>query len=367
MPLKIWKALWATSNICSDDLPFESHIGGQQLAEVHKGVVIMKKIICILTVLVLCFSFASCGGNTDNQKIATSSAEDTTVTDNLIDTPEIIGSTVINEENIATDSKMIITGTPDLQSKSGFAPLPEISYKASDPDNSKGLSVRKLSHSHGPASGGKAHHTVLEVQKTFEKYNAFTVDTSGEKVLYLTFDCGYEHENLTSRVLDILKEKDVTATFFCTLDHIKKENDLIARMINEGHIVGNHSTTHPSFASISRTKMAKEIEETENYLRTNFGYVAKYFRFPAGEYNESALELISSLGYSSVFWSVAYDDWDTSKVRGKDYAIEKVMSRLHPGAVILLHSVSKDNAEALGEIIDKARAQGYRFESIDNY
>ena len=271
------------------------------------------------------------------------------------------------EENKPVKSQMIITGTPDSGSKSGFSPLPEISYKASDPDNSKGLSTKKVGHSHGPASGGKAHHTVLEVQKTFEKYRAFTVDTSGEKVLYLTFDCGYEYENLTNKVLDVLREKGVTATFFCTLDHIKKESDLISRMIKEGHIVGNHSTTHPSFASISREKMAKEIEETENYLRENFGYAAKYFRFPAGEYNESALELISSLGYRSVFWSVAYDDWDTSKVRGKDYATNKIMERLHPGAVILLHSVSKDNAEALGEIIDKAREQGYRFESIENY
>jgi peptidoglycan-N-acetylmuramic acid deacetylase len=200
-----------------------------------------------------------------------------------------------------------------------------------------------------------------------EKYQAFTLDTSGEKVLYLTFDCGYEYENLTFRVLDTLKEKGVTATFFCTLDHIKKEPELISRMIRQGYIVGNHSTTHPSFATITREKMAKEIEETENYLRENFGYSAKYFRFPAGEYNESALELVGSLGYRSVFWSVAYDDWDTTKVRGKDYTIDKVMSRLHPGAVILLHSVSKDNAEALGDIIDMARAQGYRFESLENY
>ncbi len=329
----------------------------------------MKKTICILIAIILSFSVVSCGGNEGNQRSVNPSysAEDTTITDNLIDTPEIMESTIIDKENLPSDSKIIITGTPDANSKSGFAPLPEISYKAGDPNNSAGLSTKKVSHSHGPASGGKAHHTVLEMQKTMEKYGAFTVDTSGEKVLYLTFDCGYEHENLTSRVLDVLKEKGVTATFFCTLDHIKKETDLICRMIKEGHIVGNHSTTHPSFATISREKMAKEIEETENYLRTNFGYAAKYFRFPAGEYNESALELISSLGYRSVFWSVAYDDWDTSKVRGKDYAIEKVMSRLHPGAVILLHSVSKDNADALGEIIDKARAEGYKFESIEYY
>ena len=329
----------------------------------------MKKITAVLLTLILCLGTVACGRQDSKITPPTVpySAEEAT-DDNLIDTPEIMESTVIDKQNEgSTDKKMIITGTPDPEMKSGFAPLPKITYTATDPNNTRGLSTTKISHSHGPASGGKAHYTVVEFQKNMEKYGAFTLDTSGEKVLYLTFDCGYEYENLTSKVLDVLKEKGVTATFFCTLDHIKKETDLIARMIKEGHIVGNHSTTHPSFATISREKMAKEIEETENYLRENFGYAAKYFRFPAGEYNESALELISSLGYSSVFWSVAYDDWDTTKVRGKDYAIEKVMSRLHPGAIILLHSVSKDNAEALGEIIDKAREEGYRFESIVNY
>ena len=325
----------------------------------------MKNFLAMIVSALLCFSFASCGGNDQKERAVYPhySAEDTSTTQSLIDTPEIMESTVIDPQNTA-DNNMIITGTPDPLQKSGFAPLEKITYNPSQNDS---LSTKKISHSHGPASGGKAHHTVLEMQKLMEKYSAFTVDTSGEKVLYLTFDCGYEYENLTSRVLDVLKEKGVTATFFCTLDHIKKEGELIARMIKEGHIVGNHSTTHPSFAEISREKMAKEIEETENYLRETFGYAAKYFRFPAGEYSESALELVSSLGYRSVFWSVAYDDWDTSKIRGKDYATEKVVSRLHPGAVILLHSVSKDNADALGDIIDKAREQGYRFESIMNY
>lgn len=332
----------------------------------------MKKAITLLLSVILCLSFVSCGGGKErNLKESTTeanSAENSSTTESLIDTPEIMESTVINAENQnGTGKKMIITGTPDSAAKSGFAPLEKVTYTVSDPDNTRGLSTKKLSHSHGPASGGKAHYTVVEFQKTFEKYGAFTLDTSGEKVLYLTFDCGYEYENLTSKVLDVLKEKGVNATFFCTLDHIKKETDLIARMIKEGHIVGNHSTTHPSFANINRTKMAKEIEETENYLRENFGYAAKYFRFPAGEYNESALELVESLGYRSVFWSVAYNDWDTSKVRGKDYTVKTVMERLHPGAVILLHSVSRDNAEALSEIIDKAREQGYRFESIMNY
>ncbi len=280
--------------------------------------------------------------------------------------PKINSSTVLNEENLSAENEMIITGENGADTLSGYAPLPKITYPVTKAP--EGISNKKLSHSHGPASGGKAHFTVEEFQDTFDKYGALTLDRKAtEKVLYLTFDCGYEHENLTARVLDVLKEKQVSAAFFCTLDHIEKEKELIARMIKEGHIVGNHSATHPSFSSISREQMIKEIEETENYLRENFGYAAKYFRFPAGEYTENALDAVKSMGYMSAFWSVAYDDWDTTKERGKDYAVEKVMSRLHPGAIILLHSVSKDNANALGEIIDKARAEGYTFKSLTEY
>ena len=243
-----------------------------------------------------------------------------------------------------------------------------MTYTVNDPNNSRGLSTKKVSHSHGPASGGQPHHTVVEFQNTFDKYGALTLDRkSTDKVIYLTFDCGWEYENLTSKVLDTLKEKDVPAAFFCTLDHIKKQPDIIKRMILEGHIVGNHSNTHPSFAEISRTQMAKEIEDTENYLRENFGYCAKYFRFPAGEYNESALDLVQSLGYISVFWSVAYNDWNVENIQGKDVALKTVIDRLHDGAVILLHAVSKDNAAALGDIIDTAREMGYEFKSLEYY
>lgn len=154
------------------------------------------------------------------------------------------------------------------------------------------------------------------------------------------------------------------AAFFCTLSNIKAEPELTARMIKEGHIVGNHSDSHPDFSKISRTQMAKEIENCDNYLRENFGYTSPYFRFPMGSYSDCALDLVSSLGYKSVFWSVAYADWDVSDVKGKQYAFETVTSRLHPGAIILLHSVSPDNAEALGDIIDWARKQGYEFRSL---
>lgn len=282
--------------------------------------------------------------------------------------PEPVTDDIVAPTDKNSDTVILGKKSENASTYTGLMPLDEISYNIPDPENSKGLSTEKVCHSHGPASGGKAHHTVLEFQKTFEKYGGFTVDTkTEEKVLYLTFDCGYEYNNLTNRILDVLKEKEVPAAFFCTLHHIKEQPELISRMINEGHIVGNHSTTHPSFAEISREEMGEEIQECENYLRQNFGYAAKYFRFPAGEYTESALDAVNSMGYASVFWSVAYADWDVNNSKGKDYAVSTVMDRLHPGAVILLHAVSQDNADALGEIIDKARAEGYEFRGLDEY
>lgn len=329
----------------------------------------MRKLFCAILSLCVLSSLSACGSQSTNDMTTESAKQSTAENQSApMNKQTEIEVTDKTEPQSAPSEEKIITGAPSDKTKTGFAPLERVSYTVPDPENSKGLSVKKVCHSHGPASGGKAHRTVVEFQKTFDSFHALTLDEkSKEKVLYLTFDCGWEYENLTSKVLDVLKEKDVPAAFFCTLDHIKKQPELIVRMIKEGHIVGNHSTTHPSFASIGRTKMKNEIEQTENYLRENFGYCAKFFRFPAGEYNESALDLVASLGYTSVFWSVAYNDWNVKQIKGKDYAVKTIGERLHPGAVILLHSVSKDNAAALGEIIDNARKEGYVFKSLTDY
>lgn len=247
--------------------------------------------------------------------------------------------------------------------------IPETSVSPEPMAEGKSLSTEKIAHSYGVAKNGVANEISINVQKFFESnnFNAFCLDTkSTEKVLYLTFDCGYEN-GYTSKILDVLKEKNVNAAFFCTLPQVKENPDLIKRMIDEGHIVGNHSVTHPSFAEISREQMTEEIVTMDSYLRENFNYSEPYFRFPMGEYSESALDLVGSLGYTSVFWSLAYADWDLNKQKGADYAHDTVMSRIHPGAVILLHSVSPDNANALADIIDSARAQGYEFKSLRDY
>lgn len=261
-----------------------------------------------------------------------------------------------------------ITGTPSASAKTytGFMPLPAVEFTVNDPGNSRGLATSAINHSFGVAKDSKPHQISVDSQKYFDSnsFNAVTYDTkSSEKVLYLTFDCGYEN-GYTYTVLDILKEKNVSAAFFCTLDHIKAEPKLITRMIKEGHIVGNHSTNHPNFSKISRTKMAEEIQTVENHLRSEYGYYSPYFRFPEGAYSNSALDLVQSLGYKSVFWSLAYADWDTSAQKGGDYAFKTVTARLHPGAIILLHSVSADNAAALGDIIDYALSQGYVFKPL---
>lgn len=292
----------------------------------------MKKILSAVTVMLLLFNFSACGNKT----------------------------TESNDAAATTNKKTYATYT-------GLPPLKERAVKVIDPENSKGLSNTGIEHAYGIAKNGEPHQISVESQNFFEtkNYKAVTYDAkSGKKVLYLTFDCGYEN-GYTAKILDTLKEKNVKAAFFCTLHDIKETTDLIARMINEGHVVGNHSATHPSFPSISRTEMAKEIAECENFLRKNFGYAPTFFRFPKGEYSENALDLVESMGYTSVFWSLSYADWDTNSQKGGDYAFEKVTSRLHPGAIILLHAVSADNAEAMGRIIDYAREQGYEFSTLD--
>lgn len=257
----------------------------------------------------------------------------------------------------------------DGKTYTGLPALPLKDFSVTDPENTKGLSTEKHGYSYGVAKDGQPHATSVANQKYFEErgYQAFCLDTkSTEKVLYLTFDCGYEN-GYTSKILDTLKEKDVPAAFFCTLPQVKDYPELIARMISEGHIVGNHSVKHPSFPTLTRIRMAEELQGMDNYLRTNFGYSEPFFRFPMGEYSDCALDLIGSLGYRSVFWSVAYADWDLDKQKGADYAFNTVTARLHPGAVILLHSVSPDNAEALGRIIDWARGEDYTFKSLRDF
>lgn len=324
--------------------------------------VFLKKVIAVLLILSFSISLFGCGGENDspsetymyeeNPSHATTNETSTTSPNPA---PMISGSEkgkVIYGKRTNTD-----------KTYTGLEPLPEVKLPVIDPENVRGINTKPINHSFGVSKNGEPHEISVNNQKLYEKYGALCLDTTGEKVIYLTFDCGYEN-GCTEKILDTLKEKKVPAAFFVTLPHVQSCPELIARMVNEGHIVGNHSVNHPNFSTISRSKMAEEIEGLDNYLRAHFGYSAPYFRFPEGACSESALDLVQNLGYTSVFWSSAYADWDTKNLKGKQYAFETVTSRLHHGCVLLLHAVSQDNADALGDIIDYARAQGYKFKSL---
>lgn len=193
-----------------------------------------------------------------------------------------------------------------------------------------------------------------------DKYNAIYLMPKDEKTIYLTFDEGYEN-GYTAQILDTLKEKNVKAVFFVTGPYLEKEKDLVKRMVDEGHEVGNHTINHKSMPTLSDDEVEKEVLDLDKKFFDEYGKTMKYLRPPMGEFSERTLSITKSLGYTNVFWSFAYKDWEVNNQKGTEYAYDTVINALHPGEVMLLHAVSKDNANALGDIIDKAREMGYEF------
>ena len=199
----------------------------------------------------------------------------------------------------------------------------------------------------------------LDFQQKYGQYDAYFIGDE-EKVLYLTFDEGYEN-GYTAAILDTLKEKQVPAVFFITGDYLDSEPELVARMIAEGHAVGNHSENHPSFPDISLPEQQTEIQTLTDRVLEQFQYQMTLFRPPCGEFSEQMLGNVQQMGYKTLFWSFAYKDWDKDGGAGAAAALQKTTSALHDGAIYLLHAVSPDNAAMLPDFIDAARAGGYTF------
>ena len=199
-----------------------------------------------------------------------------------------------------------------------------------------------------------------------KQYDAAYLGNTDEKVLYLTFDAGYENGH-TEAILDTLQKHDVKAAFFLVGNYLEKNADLVRRMVEEGHIVGNHTMSHPNMSAISDPEAFRaELEGLENLFQEITGKdLPKYYRPPQGVYSEKNLENAKELGYKTVFWSLAYADWDNNNQPAKDVALERILSRTHKGAVILLHSTSQTNAEILDTLLTRWKDMGYRFETID--
>ncbi|MBU5468160.1 delta-lactam-biosynthetic de-N-acetylase [Virgibacillus sp. MSJ-26] len=213
------------------------------------------------------------------------------------------------------------------------------------------------------------NHDIPDIGKyneMLEKYNAYYADDSGDKNIYLTFDNGYE-EGYTEDVLDVLKEEKVPATFFVTGHYVKEEPALVKRMVDDGHIIGNHSYHHPDFTIMKKAEIKKELEDLEEAVaEVSDQKELQYLRPPRGIFSENTLKWTNELGYTHIFWSLAFKDWNTGDQKGWEYAYDQIMDQIHPGAIVLLHAVSSDNAEALEKVIIELKKQGYNFKSLDD-
>ena len=198
------------------------------------------------------------------------------------------------------------------------------------------------------------------------RYGAAYLADPTAKVLYLTFDAGYENGS-TEKILDTLKKHQVPAAFFLVGNYLEQNADLVRRMAEEGHTVGNHTMHHPDMSKISdKAAFEKELKDLEALYREVTGKeMPKYYRPPQGNYSEENLKMAKELGYKTVFWSLAYVDWNNDSQPTREYAFSKLLPRIHNGAVVLLHSTSSTNAEILDELLTKWKDMGYRFAPVE--
>lgn len=273
----------------------------------------------LLPVLCVCMLFGCSKGNTNsNENITTSKKAETT-------------------------TKAVETTAPTAKAVAGL----------------DSLSTEKVVWGPGNIVEHKQPNDPLLLQKRFSNMDAQWL-LNDEKKICLTFDEGYEN-GYTPQILDTLKEKGVKAIFFVTYDFASQNPDLVKRMIDEGHIVGNHSYRHYTMDEVSDDVAKEEVSYLHKYVKDKFGYTMSYFRFPKGEFSERSLQIVKDLGYKSVFWSFAYADWDPDNQTEENQAFTHICESTHPGAIFLLHAVSKTNADILGKVIDDVKKQGYTF------
>lgn len=198
-----------------------------------------------------------------------------------------------------------------------------------------------------------------------KQYNAYYASDTDQKIIYLTFDAGYENGN-TPAILDALKKHQAPAVFFVVGNFIKDNPDLIRRILADDHIIGNHTMTHPDLPQISSMDaFQKELQDVEELYTSLTGEaMTKFYRPPRGIYNTENLSMAKELGYSTFFWSLAYVDWIQDQQPSREEAFQKLLTRIHPGAIILLHNTSSTNAEILDELLTKWEEMGYEFHSL---
>lgn len=243
-------------------------------------------------------------------------------------------------------------------------PIPEEKPKISD-DEINCLDCKENGYGQGlQVDTENKPYCALDFNAKYNQYDSYAIKETDEKVIYLTFDQGYEN-GYTAKILDILKEKNVKATFFLTGDYVRSQPELIQRMIDEGHTLGNHGDKHKSLPTLSIEDAEKELNDCHDLVMEKFGYDMVYDRPPCGTFSEKSLAISQRLGYKSVLWSFAYKDWEVNNQPEKTAAYKRVTEAAHDGGIFLLHSVSKTNTDILSDVIDTFQKDGYKLKALD--
>lgn len=236
----------------------------------------------------------------------------------------------------------------------------EIIITNSELNNEKiGWGIQRKDNHNQPDLGSKNKDLI-------EKYNGIAMGNKDSKTIYLTFDMGYE-AGYTENILNVLKKNNISATFFITAHYLNTASNLVERMINEGHIIGNHTVNHKSMPEISDSEIKSELMMLNQAIYEKYEYEIKYMRPPKGEFSERTLSIIESLGFKTVMWSFAYVDWNEDSQPEYNEAINKIISNLHNGEIMLLHATSKTNSEIMEELINKIKKEGYEIKSLDEF
>lgn len=203
-------------------------------------------------------------------------------------------------------------------------------------------------------------------KKVLEENEGICLGNKDKKYIYLTFDEGYE-AGYTEQILETLKNNNVKAAFFITAHYVNTQPELVQKMINEGHTIGNHTVNHKSMPELSEEEIRKEVMDLHTSIYQKFGYDMKFIRPPKGEFSEKSIAYTNSLGYKTVMWSFAYEDWNENKQPDKEKSKTKILENLHNGEIMLLHGNSKTNTEILDEVIKGAKSQGYEFKTLEEF
>ena len=312
----------------------------------------IKRILCAVLTAAMIGSVSSCGCESGSpvEPTNTTTTAETTTRETTTERTTTERTTTTTEMPSDTDTEIV--GTTDTVTDEGLVSesADEAAYASSYIDMTKtgwGLGKEK-NDKNQPVDA-------VNAQEKYSEYNAEFLTADGK--ILLTFDAGYEN-GCTAEILDTLKEKNTKAVFFVTYDYCKTNPGLVQRMIAEGHTVGNHTYSHPSMPDCSESEMIEEVMALHDYAAEKFGYEMTLFRFPKGEFSEKALSVVKSLGYTSVFWSFAYSDWDTNSQPDPVQSLQKIKDSTHSG-IYLLHAVSETNTLILGDVIDYWKNEGY--------